>query len=292
MKCTHAHHILTHAASVLLMLVLPAIAIAQDGGITEEGEPVITGYGEDLFKVGELLYSDDFENMDHWVPQIQETDASSEYRINLQDGQMDVLVPDRGATIWFRHKLTGPVAIVYNVAATTEYAHLDGVVPRDINSFWHASDTEVPQEVLNPNRYTGSFSTYHKQRGYYASIGGRDNTTTRFRRYPRMADDEPVAQLALSDKDEREDYLIKPDSTHTIQLVAYDDVIQYIVDGKVFYEIREGDQVTVEQADGGIDTIIYTHDHFPPYTEGWFGFRLVRTHHLYSNFRVYRLEPA
>ncbi|MEX0684608.1 MAG: DUF6250 domain-containing protein [Balneolales bacterium] len=293
MQYTKAQIVVSNIGVVLLLSLFPACILTQTGNLNEENEPVVIGYGENLFKLGELLYADNFEAMDNWIPQVQSSNAETEYKIEFSNGYMDVLMPDRGASIWFRHKLSGPVTIVYDVTAPANNDHENNTVPRDINSFWHASDPMIPSNILNSsNDYTGAFSTYHKQHGYYASIGGRNNTTTRFRRYPRMTRGEPVKQIALSDKDNLEDYLIKPDSTHTIQLVAYKDVIQYIVDGKVFYEIKEGDQVTLELADGEEGQALYTSEQFPPYTEGWFGFRLVRSHHLYSNFRVYRLVPA
>lgn len=255
-------------------------------------EPVVTGYGVGLFVIGEQLYHDPFEDDEDWVVQIQETGAESEPRVNFGSGSLDVLMPDRGATIWNRNKFTGPVAITYNVKAPEDYTHMNGIVARDMNSFWHASDPENPEAIFDSDNYTGAFDSYHKQQGYYASMGGRDNTTTRFRRYPRInIDGEPAEHISLSEWDGLENFLIQPGKTHTIQLVVYKDVVQYIVDGRVFYEIREGDSITVLRADGREETAIYTAERFPPYEGGWFGFRLVNSHHQYSGFRVYRLEP-
>ncbi len=253
--------------------------------------PVITGYGKGLFVAGDLLFRDDFQHLNNWHIQIQETDHESNPEIRVSEGKLDVFMPARGATIWFKHKIEGPVTILYDVVAPTNRTEHPWVVPRDINTFWHASDLNDPADIFNDDRYTGAFSTYHKQVGYYASTGGRDNTTTRFRRYPRMKNGEPVDHISLSDKDGLEEYLIRPDQTHTIQLTVYEDVVQYIIDGNLVYEIREGDEILIEDADGNEKQAVYSTDQFPPYNEGWFGFRMVRTHHVYSNFRVYRLEP-
>ncbi|GAA5522120.1 hypothetical protein Asal01_02069 [Fodinibius salicampi] len=258
----------------------------------EMNGPVVTGYGEGRFEVGELLYRDDFTNPDEWVPQVEETDAQTEPRIDFWNGFLEVVVPGRGATIWNRNKFSGNVAITYKVKAPSTYVEELGIVVRDINTFWHASDPNVPDDIFNPDKYTGAFSSYHKQQGYYASMGGRDNTTTRFRRYPRIRNGEPVEHIALSERDGRKKFLIRPDHTHTIQLVTYDDVIQYIVDGNVYYEIQEGDTVTVFRPDGTQEQVVYTPERFPSYNEGWFGFRLVNTHHIYSDFRVCRLESV
>lgn len=260
--------------------------------LEKSSRPVVTGYGKGLFEVGELLYSSDFGNRNEWLPQIEETGAQAEPRIDFFNGFLEVLMPGRGASIWNRNKFSGNVAITYKVKAPSTYVDELGVVVRDINTFWYASDPDIPDEIFNHNKYTGAFGSYHKQQGYYASMGGRDNTTTRFRRYPRIRNGKTVGHISLSERDGLEDYLIRPDKTHTIQLVAYNDMIQYIVDGKVFYEIREGDTVRVSRADGTQDKVVYTKERFPPYSQGWFGFRLVNTHHIYSGFRVYRLEPA
>jgi hypothetical protein len=70
---------------------------------------------------------------------------------------------------------------------------------------------------------------------------------------------------------------------------------QYIVDGKVVYEIQAGDTVTVETVVDGERAVIekvYNDDTFPSYDEGYFGFRLVRTHHQYKDLSIYRLNPV
>jgi hypothetical protein len=272
----------------------PAIRGASAGNDTKQSpsKPIVAGYGKGLFQIGELIYGGAFENSDDWVLQIEESDAEATPRINFGSGSINVLVPDRGATIWNRNKFRGPIAIIYKVKAPTKYVRDLGIVVRDINCFWQASAPDIPNEIFNQNKYTGAFTSYHKQQGYYASMGGRDNTTTRFRRYPRIKDGKKVNHITLTNKDGQEGYLIEPDKTHTIQLVAYDDVIQYIVDRKVFYEIREGDTVRVSRPDGTYEKVVYSEEQFSSYNEGWFGFRLVNTHHIYSDFRVYRLEPA
>lgn len=115
------------------------------------------------------------------------------------------------------------------------------------------------------------------------------------RRYPRELNGKPADHIALNDKDGKPDYLINPNKSMSIQLVAFDDIIQYVVDGKLVYQIRFGNTIFVERQDENGKTIteekIYDRDQFPVYNEGYFGFRMVDTHHIYSNFKVYRLEP-
>ena len=62
-------------------------------------------------------------------------------------------------------------------------------------------------------------------------------------------DGKPAEHLALNDKDGKPGYLIMPDKVMAVQLVAYYDVIQYIVDGKLIYQITRGDRIQVEGRD-------------------------------------------
>ncbi len=264
----------------------------ETGNEVASTRPVIKGYGDGLFEVGELIYNTDFESDEEWHLQMEETEAAAVPRVDYRNGFLDMLMPGRGATIWNKKKFSGNIAITYKVKAPSTYVNELSVVVRDINAFWHASHPGNPEDIFNAGQYDGSFPSYHTLQGYYASTGGRDNTTTRLRRYPREADGEQIEHISLSARDGLDEFLIRPDQTHTIQLVAHDDVIQYIVDEKVVYEIREGDTITITRPDGENVEVEYTTDRFPPYSEGWFGFRMVNTHHIYSDFKVYRLIPA
>lgn len=259
--------------------------------------PLVLGHGVDLFKVGPLLAHDDFDDLEHWVVQLQQRSGVQPARIEAEDNSLNCLVPGRGCTIWFKKRLSTRVTITYEVLCPETQPAIKGLHPRDINNFWMASDLSDPENGLfDSTRYTGAFGSYDKMQAYYASTGGRSNQTTRMRRYPREADGVPTAHLALNDKDEKADYLITPDKVMTVQLVAYDDVIQYIVDGKLVYQIRVGDKIYVEESDDhGQPTqrpAEYNLRRFPIYDEGYFGFRMVGTHHIYTNFNVYRLEPS
>lgn len=249
-----------------------------------EPEPVVVGYGEGTFRIGPLLHRDDFDSLDNWIVQAQGRDSADS--VNITNNQLNADLPGQSATIWYRHKLQGPITIVYNVRAPRIANGGPRYMERDFNCFWHASDPDTPDRVITDSqRYDGRFNSYHRMRGYYASTGGGANSTTRFRRYPRRGHGE---HLFLNDKDGKPRHMIEPDRTYTVQLVAYDDLIQYIVDGQVVYEIRENDIVTTSSN----NKVMYTRDRFPPYTEGWFAFRLTSSRHIYSNFRVYRLVSA
>ena len=264
-----------------------------------KSSPVIIGHGKGRFKVGKLIAKDDFENLDNWVVQIQERSGFPPAKVEARENSMDCLLPGRGCTAWFKQKFPTRVTITYDVLCPTPNPEIKGVQPRDINNFWMASDTLDPDKGLfDSTRYRGKFNYYDKILGYYASTGGGGaiaNRTTRMRRYPREVDGKSTEHLALKDKDEKPGYLITPDKVMSIQLVAYDDVVQYIVDGKLIYQIAGGDPIQVESRDTQDATTmqdaVYDLRRFPVYREGYFGFRMVGTHHIYTNFQVHALEP-
>lgn len=261
--------------------------------------PLVLGHGVGLFKPGPLLIQDNFEDLDNWVVQLEEKTGFPPPKVWAHDQSLDCLTPGRGCTVWFKKKLRTRIAITYNVLCPSHEPAIPGVVPRDINNFWLATDPLDPERGLfDPTRYTGNFGSYDKMHGYYASTGGGSaglaNRTTRMRRYPREIDGRPAEHLALNFRDEQPGFLITPNRIMTIQLVAYDDVVQYIVDGKLNYQIARGDSVFVEKRDGDnqptLAKAVYDLDRFPVYREGYFGFRMVRSHHIYTQFKVYALE--
>ena len=158
-------------------------ARARESGV---GGPVVRGHGVGLFEIGPLLVQDDFENLENWVVQVQERSGVEPAHVEARDNSLDCLLPGRGCTVWFKKKLSTRVTIIYDVLCPTHEPAIKGVQPRDINNFWMATDPDDPERGLfDSERYTGQFSSYDKMHGYYASTGGRDNQTTRMRRYPR-----------------------------------------------------------------------------------------------------------
>ncbi len=283
--------------TTLLVIYGCSCDVGQGQADVDKVKPVIAGYGVDMFEVGELLYSDDFSNLDDWIVQIQPVEGFGEPAVAAADNVLDAYLPARGCTIWNKNKFHGRIAIVYEVVCPEAQQEVEGLQVRDINNFWHAGGSKENPDLFDDTIYDGSFGNYSQILCYYASTGGggaQGNQTTRFRRYPRISGDENVDHISLTDKDGKDDFLITPDKTHTIQLVAFDDIIQYIVDGVVVYEIKYGDTVSIETRNNGkIENYntVYNEENFPYYTEGYFGFRMVQTHHLYSNFKVYRLLP-
>lgn len=263
-------------------------------GCAEGERPLVLGKGKERFVVGDVLQKDDFENLERWVVQVEEKAGFPEAKVAAKDGVLDCLVPGRGCTIWFREKLKTRLTITYDVVCPEAKEGMKGVMVKDVNNFWLASDSENEDEGLfDSERYTGNFTSYNKMNGYYASSGGARNTTVRMRRYPREKNSQGTKHIALQDRDRQKDFLLTPGKRMKVQLVAFDDLVQYIVDGVLVYEMSFGEEVTVEGARGeGRQLSIeqYGAQDYPFYQEGFFGFRMVGTHHRYSNFRVHELN--
>ena len=279
----------------LLLLAVFLLPVCKSVAEEELG-PVVLGRGVNLFEVGPLVTKDDFENLDRWVVQVEENEDFPEAKVVAREGVLDCLLPGRGCTIWFKEKLKTRMAITYEVVCPEPEEGMRGVAVKDVNNFWLASDRKDGEKGLfDSSRYTGSFPSYNKMSGYYASSGGGKNTTTRMRRYPREKDGRSIEHIALKERDGQKEFMLTPGKKMKVQLVAFDDVVQYIVDGEVVYEMAFGDEVAVErfrrgERRDGIDD--YDDDEFPFYKEGFFGFRMVGTHHIYSKFRVHELKPV
>ena len=261
----------------------------------------VLGYGVGTFSIGEELFRTDFSDSSQWTIQVEQKDEPLKERIKFQDNMLDLYMPARGCTAWLKQKFVGPIMITYQVRCPLETIHFPEIQARDINNFWHCSGVKKETDLFDSKSFDGGFRSYSKMQGWYASTGGggrKGNRTTRFRRYPREIDGTPCPHISLKERDGQKEFLITPGKWHTIQLVAFDDLAQYIVDGSVVYQIRKGDSVTIEvpsKQPGGERTVeqrVYDPEKFPPYTEGYFGFRMVRSHHQYKNLSVHRLKPV
>lgn len=256
----------------------------------------------DKYKIGEELFSDKLDDQEtfarNWVMQLAQRDPELESYAEIREGELHIHDP-RGCTIWFKKKLSGPVLISYRIVATTKHNSGTDIVPRDINSFWMANsplnpDPNAEGGLFDKKTFNGLFNTYHRMTGYYASTGGgstrHNNLTTRFRRYPRVVDGQHVEHVALTDKDRTPGYQITPDKEHHVQLVAADDLVQYLFDGRVVYELKEGDEVPLHKGWSATKSKgQWNRKPWTIYTEGYFGLRSTHSHHVVSDFKVLRL---
>jgi hypothetical protein len=274
-----------------------ALSSGQHVQAETDPEPLILGYGEDAFSIGKELYSTDFKDQSNWVVQVSTDDTSLKERVTFDDGILDLYMPKRGCTAWLDKKFSGSITIIYQVRCPTETLNDEGIIATDINNFWNCSDPRKFDAILETTEthYHGGFLGYHEMNGYYACTGGGKNRTTRFRRYPRWVDGKDVPHMAVNWNDGKPEYLIEPGKWHTIQIVSCNGIQQYIKDGQVVYEFKEGDTVTVESRKDGkrVKTEeTYSQENFPAYNEGYFGFRMVGSHHQYKNLSIYRLNPV
>lgn len=207
--------------------------------------------------LGVVLASDDFQHgLEQWVIELEQPGA-----VRAANGVLDIDVP-AGATLWFKHELTGPVAIVFDATAVSAGGPNDRV--SDMNTFWMASNANPPAAPFARPR-TGRFADYNDLLTYYVGLGGNSNTTTRFRRY--IGD--PVTRPLLPEHDlSSPASLLVPNQKQTIMLIANGSSIEYWRDG-----VR-----------------LIRYDDPAPYSRGWFAIRTVQSHLRIERLRVHRLK--
>lgn len=166
----------------------------------------------------------------------------------------------RGCTVWLRQKLTAPVEITYEVTVVSRGGPHDRV--SDVNCFWMARDPAAPEgcPFAPGHARTGKFSDYDSLLTYYVGMGGNKNTTTRFRRYDGTSD-----RPLLPEHDLREPrFLLEPNKTYRIKLVARDGVAEYWRDGEK----------------------VFTFPDPSPLNTGWFAIRTVQSHLEIRNLQI------
>ncbi len=204
-----------------------------------------------------LLYRDSFDRgLAQWRVECEQPGS-----IRAAHGTLDIDVP-RGATMWFRHRLTGPIAVDYTVTPIAAGGPNDRV--SDVNCFWMAHDPAVPAQDVFARPRSGAFEDYDSLQTYYAGIGGNGNTTSRFRRYVGTLGNRPLLpQHDLRDAAS----LLQPNQPLQLRLLA---------NGSHIALLRGGQPVFVL-------------DDEAPYRSGYFGLRTTQSHLQVRDFRVWRL---
>jgi len=175
--------------------------------------------------------------------------------VTTRDGAL-VIEDAAGCTVWFRERLTAPVEITYEITAVMKGGPRDRL--SDVNCFWMAR--EPKSDAAMPTGRSGKFSDYDSLFTYYVGMGGNNNTTTRFRRY-----DGTAARPLLPEHDLKETkFLLVPNHTYRIRLVARDGIAEYWRDGEKIFTFRDPS----------------------PLTAGWFAIRTVRSHLEVRNLRI------
>ena len=169
-----------------------------------------------------------------------------------------------GCTAWWSERLVAPVEITYEATLVMAGGKTDRL--SDLNCFWMAQD---PRSSAAPfaegQARTGKFSDYDSLLTYYVGYGGNYNATTRFRRY-----DGTAARPLLPEHDLSEPkFLLEPNRTYRIRLVARDGRAEFYRDGDLIFSFTDP----------------------APLTSGWFAIRTVRSHLVVKNLKIGRPSP-
>jgi len=169
-----------------------------------------------------------------------------------------------GCTAWWSERLVAPVEISYDATVVTAGGKTDRL--SDLNCFWMAQD---PRSAAAPfaagQARTGKFPDYDSLLTYYVGYGGNNNSTTRFRRYDGTAARPLLPEHDLSEKK----FLLEPNRTYRIRLVARDGRAEFYRDGELIFWFTDPS----------------------PLTAGWFAIRTVRSHLVIKNLKIRRPSP-
>jgi hypothetical protein len=205
-----------------------------------------------------LIFKDNFDKgLDNW--QVEQMDKGT---VEVSNGKLEINDVS-GCTVWLKEKFEGPIVIEYDVFVIQDGGANDRV--SDLNCFWMAKDPKNPTNLFaDSEKRGGKFSNYDALRLYYMGLGGNHNKTTRFRRYVGNGERPLLPEHDLSDSK----FMLEPNKTYHIKIVANKEVIQYFRDNQLVSDFVDSN----------------------PYTSGYFGFRTVKNHMTADNFRVYKIE--
>lgn len=180
--------------------------------------------------------------------------------VTFRDGSLEI-EDAAGCSVWYREKLTAPVAISYTVTVVSSGGKHDRV--SDVNCFFLATDPHAPDGApFAPGHgRSGKFEDYDSLRTYYVGLGGNANTTTRFRRYAGDGSKPLLPEHDLSSPGA----LLAPNRTYRIAItVGAEGDVTYRRDGQVLFAWRDPS----------------------PLGSGWFALRTVQSHLVVREFSV------
>lgn len=205
-----------------------------------------------------LIFKENFDKgLENW--QVEQMPNGT---VEVNDSKLEINDVS-GCTVWLKQKFEGPIIIEYDVFVIQDGGANDRV--SDLNCFWMASDPKNPTNLFADSiKRGGKFSNYDALQLYYMGLGGNHNKTTRFRRYVGNGERPLLPEHDLSDSK----FMLEPNKTYHIKIVANKGVIQYYRDNQLVSDFVDS----------------------KPYTSGYFGFRTVKNHMTADNFRVYKIE--
>ncbi|CAH8281441.1 hypothetical protein EV196_104291 [Mariniflexile fucanivorans] len=233
---------------VSLLLIFLSACSSKKSTVSIKGETLKT----------ELIFQENFDNgLDNWV-----VEQMPKGTVEVKNSKLEI-DDVSGCTVWLNKKFEGPIMIEYDVFMIKNGGPNDRV--SDLNCFWMATDPENPNNLFaNSEKRGGKFSNYDSLKLYYMGVGGNDNGTTRFRRYVGNGERPLLPQHDLKDSK----YMLEPNKTYHIKIIANDGIIQYFRDDVLLAELEDAN----------------------PYTSGYFGFRTVNNHMTADNFKVYKIK--
>lgn len=205
---------------------------------------------------GRQLYADDFKaGLDKWIAEMVPKPGSG---ISTANGHA-VFDVAAGATLWFRHELSGNLLITYKRKVVLGGGKNDRL--SDFNHFWMASELANESARASLLSRDGTFEQYDGLNLYYLGIGGNTNTTTRFRKYGAGA------RVLLSEQNDAA-HLLTANHEYVVQIAVYRGCTRVLVDGEEFVNYRDP----------------------APLTHGYFGFRTTWSRQEIGDFTIHQLE--
>ena len=200
-----------------------------------------------------IIYNNSHITNENWIVEQQ-----PEGTVTFENNVMEI-ADAKGCTVWFKHKLEGPITIEYDVTVIDENGEFDRV--SDLNCFWMSNDPKSPNDFFkNSNERQGKFLNYHELTQYYVGYGGHNNTKTRFRRYDGNMDRPLLPEHDLSDKK----FMIVSNTKIHITLTVNNNHVSYKRDNEIVFELNDEE----------------------PYTSGYFGIRTVNNHMKIENIKI------
>ena len=234
--------------SIITLSIYSLTMFSQDIKTIEKKKPYVCSVRNE-----KIIYTENFNSsFSNWKVEFETPDSSS---IQIVDGKLDVSAA-RGATVWFKQKLSGNIMIIYDVTVLDKGGKNDRV--SDMNAFWMATDPANEKEIIRD----GKFSSYDNLNLYYAGVGGHYNKYTRFRKY-KSDGNKPVLQEYTDAA-----HLLNENTEYQVKIIVHNGLVRYFVNDELFWELKDE----------------------TPYKEGYFGFRSTMSHQQFDNFMVFEIE--